>query len=135
MILDIDNSISVQSFVREITSAWFDIDSMYYDLKSDSQTNWKKFWYYQDCMIKIISNYLGYTSEDFLERWAIKCTAHGAVLMGYHCTRHSDKEIFYKDGILPLSEKTIKPCQYQKRPEAIEMWNYRSTKGQGPYFF
>jgi len=116
MIIDIDNSSSVQSFVSMITSDWFDIDGMYYDLKSDPQTNWTNFWNITDSMINIISNCLGCTSEEFLKSCEKKCTEHDAKLMGYHCTRHSNKEVFTRNGILPLSEETINLSQTQKRP-------------------
>jgi hypothetical protein len=135
MIIDIDNLSSVESFMSKITSDWFDIDRMYYDLKSDLQINCTEFWSYTDSMINIISNYLECPSEEFLILWEKKCTVQRAMFMGYHCTRHSDKEVFLKKGILPLSEKTIKPSLNQKRPEAEEMWNIRSKKSPGPCFF
>lgn len=135
MIIDIDNSSIVQSFVSKITSGWLDIDGMYYDLKSDSQTNWTNFWNITDGMINIISNCLGCTSEEFLKSWEKKCTEHDAMFTGYHCTRHSDKEVFIRNGILPLSDETIKLSQKQKRPETDKLWNYRSKRGSGPYFF
>lgn len=133
MILDIDNSESVQAFVRTITSCWFDIDSMYHNLKSGRQTNWSDFWTFSDCMIGIISNYLKCSSEQFLKQWEEKCTICGATLRGYHCTCHSNKDVFVTQGLLPLSEKTVKISQNQKRSDAKERWNYRI--GRGPFFF
>jgi len=135
MILDIDNSKSVQTFVRKITSGWFDVDSMYYDLKSDSQTNWSNFWTISDSMINTISNYLKCSSEQFLKLWEEKYTIYGAIVRGYHCTRHSNSEVFVKNGILPLSEKTIEISQNQQQPDAEEKWNYRSKLGAGAYFY
>ena len=135
MIIDIDNSSSVQSFVSMITSGWFDIDGIYYDLKSDSQTNWTNFWNITDSMIDIISNCLGHTSEEFLKNWEKKCTEHDVKIMGYHCTRHSNKEVFTINGVLPLSEETINLSQTQKRLDAENLWDYRSKRGSGPYFF
>lgn len=135
MIIDIDNSKSVQYFVSRIVSDWFDIDGMYNDLKSDSQTNWSNFWNITDNMINIISNSLGCTSAEFLKNWEGKCAEHDATFMGYHCTRHSDKEVFIRNGIKPLSDEIIKPSQNQKRPDAPETWSYRSMRGSGPYFF
>ncbi len=135
MILDIDNSSSVQSFVSKITKDWFDIDSMYYALKSKSHINWTDFWNTTDYMVDIISNYLDCTSEDFLKIWEKKCLEHGTRLMGYHCTRHSNKSVFTDNGILPLSEKTIEISSNQKSMKAREAWEYRSTRGVGPYFF
>ncbi len=135
MIIDIDISSSVRSFVSMITSDWFDIDDMYNDLKSESQTNWTNFWKIDYCMIDIISNWLGFTSEEFLKNWEKKCEEHDAMFMCYHCTRHSNKEVFIRNGILPLSEEIIKLSQNQKRPDAEEIWSYRSMRGPGPYFF
>jgi len=135
MIIDIDNANSVQSFVSMITSDWFDIDAMYYDLKSKSQINWTNFWNITHNMIDIISNCLGHTSEEFLNSWETKCIEQDAKIMGYHCTRHSNKEVFIKNGVLPLSEETINLSQTQKRPDAENLWDYRSKRGSGPYFF
>ena len=135
MILDIDNSNSVQSFVIKITANWFDIDSMYYALKSDSQTNWGDFWNITDYMIEIASNYLDCVSRDFLTIWEQKCLDHDAMLMGYHCTRHSNKSVFTDNGILPLSEKTIAISSVKKNIKVKEAWEYRSKIGVGPYFF
>ena len=134
MIIDIDNSDSVRSFVSKITADWFDINSTYYALKFDPHTNLTKFWNITDYMVDRISNYLDYTSEYFLKIWEQKCLEHDATLMAYHCTRHSNKEVFIKKGILPLSEETIKISKKQENPEAEEAWEYRSTRGSGPYF-
>lgn len=134
MILYIDNSKSVQTFVRKITSDWFDVDSMYYELKSDSQTNWTNFWNITDSMINTISNYLKCSPDQFLKFWEEKCFIYGGMVKGYHCTRHSNKEVFFKNGILPLSEKTIEYSNNHQQPDAVEIWNYRSTIGAGPYF-
>ena len=135
MILDIDNSGTVQSFVSKITSDWFDIDSMYYELKTDSQTNWTDFWNITDSMLNIIANYLECASEEFSKTWEQKCIIHNARFMGYHCNRHSDKDVFIEKGILPLSEEIIKPTQNQKRWDAGKIWSYRTTRGSGPYLF
>ncbi|MBW1682574.1 MAG: hypothetical protein JRJ83_14285 [Deltaproteobacteria bacterium] len=108
---------------------------MYYELKSDSQTNQTNFWNIADSMINTISNYLECTSEEFLQIWEKKCIILNVRFMGYHCTRHSRKEVFVEKGILPLSKKTIKLSQSQKRPDAKDIWFYRSTRGSGPYFF
>ena len=135
MILDIDNSGSVESFVSRITANWFDVNSMYFALKFDSLTNLTNFWNITDYMVDKISNYLGCTSEYFLKNWEQKSLELNALLMCYHCTRHSDKEVFIKEGILPLSEKTIKLSKNQQKSQAEEAWEYRSKRGSGPYFF
>jgi hypothetical protein len=88
MIIDIDNLSSVESFMSKISSDWFDIDRMYYDLKSDLQINWTNFWNITGSMINIISNCLECTSEEFLRLWEKKCTDQRVMFMGYHCTRH-----------------------------------------------
>jgi len=135
MILDIDNASSVQSFVNKITAGWFDIDSMYHTLKSNSHTNRSNFWKITDYMIDVISNSLDCSPRDFLKIWEQKCLKHDAMLMGYHCTRHSNESVFTNKGILPLSEKTIEISSVQKNIAAKETWGYRSTSGVGPYFF
>ena len=86
-------------------------------------------------MISTISNYLKCSSEQFLKLWEEKCIIYGAIVRAYHCTRHSDKEVFIKNGILPLSKKTIEISQNQQRPDAEEKWNSRSELRPGPNFY
>jgi hypothetical protein len=135
MILDIDNSSSVQLFVNKITKDWFDVNSIYRDFKSDLHTDWSGFWNIADYMVNEVSNYLNCTPEEFLKIWGLKCSEHGAKIMGYHCTRHSDKSVYTDKGILPLSKNTIKVSPDQNNIQAKEAWDYRSTSGIGPYFF
>ncbi len=133
MILDIDNSASVQAFVRKVTQQWFDPDKLYFDLKDCEETNSLDFWHETDHMVDIISKYLNLTSEKFLNIWDQKCLTNGAMVMGYHGTRHSDKMVFMKNGIVPLSENTIEINENQK-VEAEEMWECRSKKTPSPWF-
>jgi hypothetical protein len=133
MILDIDNSASVQAFVKKVTEEWFNPDTMYTDLKTSGKTNSSHFWGITDHMVDIISEYLNQTSEEFLNIWNQKCSKNTAMIMGYHCTRHSNKMIFMKNGIVPLSENTIEINENQN-VEAEEMREYRSKKTPGPWF-
>ncbi len=133
MILDIDNLESVQAFVRKVTQHWFDPNRMYFDLKACEETNSLDFWAIADHMVDIISKYLNLTSEEFLNIWNQECLTNSAKIMGYHGTRHSDKMVFMKNGIVPLSEKTVEINENQNAM-AEEMWEYRSNKDPGPCF-
>lgn len=135
MIIDIDSSDSVQSFVKKITKDWFDIDSLYAELKAGSFTDSSNFWNITDDLINVVANHIDQSPQDFLNKFTKKCSAHDARIMGYHCTRHGDKDVFIKNGILPLSEETIKLQKDQKTPEAEQLQRYRTTAGSGPYFF
>lgn len=46
----------------------------------------------------------------------------------------SIRSVFARNGILPLFEETINLSQTQKRPDAENLWVYRSKRGSGPYF-
>jgi hypothetical protein len=133
MILDIDNPASVQAFVKKVTEEWFNPDTMYTDLKACGETNSSHFWHIADHMVDIISKYRNQTSEEFLNIWNQKCSTNSAKIMGYHCTRHSNKRVFTRNGIVPLSENTIEIYENQN-VEAEEMWKYRSKKEPGPHF-
>ena len=137
MILDIDNSSSVQSFVSKITSDWFDIDSIYYDLKSDLQTNWANFWNITDGMIDIISNCLQCTSEEFLQLWKKKCTEHGAMFMAFPEYGFAE-ELLSKtltmlnsliNSIWNKEEPYEKLIQYWKN-HALEFWQVFSCENE-----
>jgi hypothetical protein len=134
MKLDVDNSSSVQSFVNKITADWFDIDSTYHTLKSNPHTNLSDFFYHSYYMMDVISNSLGCSPRDFLKTWEKKCLKHNAMLMGYHCTRHSNERVFINKGILPLSEKLIETSSVQKNIDAKETWERRLTNSPGPFF-
>ena len=42
MVIDIDNSHSVGTFVKRITENWFDVEKLYFDLKANSTTDTPK---------------------------------------------------------------------------------------------
>jgi hypothetical protein len=135
MIVDIDNSRSVQALVDKVSEYWFDPKGMYSDLKANGKTNSPHFWAITHQLLADISEYLDQTSEEFLNKWNKKCVTHGARIMGYHCTRHSNKEVFAEKGILPLSNETIKIFEDRNQSmKAKGMWEYRSQRGPGPYF-
>ena len=133
MILDIDNSESVQAVVNKLTEYWFNPDKMYSDLKANGKTNSPDFWGITDHMIDNISEDLNQTPEEFLNIWNQKCVTCSVKIIGHHCTRHSNKEVFTGKGILPLSDETIKIHRNQNM-EAERMWEYRSQRSPGPWF-
>lgn len=135
MIFDIDSSNSVQTFVKAITEGWFDIDSLYAEIKAESFTNSPNFWNITENLMNVVSSHLNHEAQEFLNIFVQKCRTHNARIMGYHCTRHSDKNVFLKNGILPLSEEIIKFPKNQKTEKADRMLEYRLTRGPGPYFF
>lgn len=135
MILDIDSSDSVRIFVEKITRDWFVIDNLYAEIKAESLTNFSNFWYIADDLIKVVASHLNQSSQDFLNIFEEKCLKHDARIMGYHCTRHSDKNVFIRKGILPLSEETIKFAKEQRTKEEEDLQRYRTTTGAGPCFF
>ena len=132
MIVDIDNSESVQTFVKKVTQNWFDPDKMYFALVANGKIS-GDFWHITDDLLDRISEYLGQTQEEFLNIWDLKCSTYSVKIMGYHCTRHSNKNIYSEKGILPLSAETIKINDAQSI-EAKGMWEYRSQPTPGPFF-
>jgi hypothetical protein len=132
MIVDIDDSESVLTFVNQITQNWFSPDKMYFDLRVNGKTS-INFWYITDHLLDNISGYLNQTKEEFMDIWDQKCSTYSIKIMGYHCTRHSNKNIFSENGIMPLSEENLKINDVQS-VEAKEMWEYRSQQEPGPFF-
>lgn len=132
MIVDIDNSESVQAFVNKITQNWFNPDKVYYALRANGKTS-TNFWHITDVLLDSISGCLNQAKEEFVDIWNQKCLTYSVKIMGYHCTRHSNKNIFSEKGILPLSEKIIKINDVQS-VEAKRMWEYRSQQTPGPFF-
>lgn len=136
MILDIDNSESVKYFVNKIAENWFNPEKMYFDLKANGKTASSNFWGITKYLLNIVSEYLNQTSDEFLSIWNHKCLAYGAKIMGYHCTRQNDEKVFAEKGILPLSDETIKIDEnLNNNIEAKEMWESRSQRNPGPYFY
>ena len=135
MILDIDNSNSVQALVNTVSKHWFNPESMYSELKTLGKTNLPYFWGITTCLLADVSDYLDQTSEGFLDTWNQKYITHDVKIMGYHCTHHSNKEVFIEKGILPLSNETIRITGDRNQTfEAKRMWVYRSQRSPGPWF-
>lgn len=154
MILDIDDSSTVVGTVEAITKDWFNVRQLYWNLKDNGETESSHFWMNVDNhLLKIISNNIGQSLDEFLHIWKEKCLKNDLKIMGYHCTRYHKQEVFKEQGILPLTESIIddfisetvstfqsfKLSHEQKRElkEKIkedDLWKYRSGKGAGPYF-
>lgn len=132
MTIDIDNSESVQAAVSRISDGWFDPVKMYAGLKADGKTNSLNFWKVTTQMLTDVSGFLDCTSAQFLSEWDQRCITRGIKIMGYHCTRHSDKLAFTEKGIRPLSEEIIK-LEGNQTWEARDMLETRSQK-PGPCF-
>ncbi|MFC1867190.1 hypothetical protein ACFL0H_03545 [Thermodesulfobacteriota bacterium] len=136
MIIDIDNSESVQTAVSRISEGWFDPTEMYADLKANGKTNSPDFWGIATHMRTYASGFLGWTSAQFMNEWDRRCVCNNTKFMGYHCTRHSEKRVFTEKGILPLSEELIKLFEEKgQRAQGKSMWELRSQRSPGPWFF
>jgi len=59
MIIDIDNSESVQAAVNQVSKSWFDPVEMYAGLKADGRTNSSGFWAIATQMMTDVSGFLG----------------------------------------------------------------------------
>lgn len=153
MIIDIDNKEAVTYVVGKVTEPWFDVRRLYLDLKADGTTNSSSFWGITDDFLIPLSERLGVSLDSFVTTWNDQSSRNDVRVMGYHCTRHRDEEIFRVQGILPLSENTIEDFlsefhvafpsidlsdeQHDEVCAAIcqsDSWRYRSQQGVGPYF-
>lgn len=135
IIIDIDDSESVETLVDMVSEHWFNPKEMYSDLKANGKTNSPNFWNVTEHLLSDVSEYLGQISEEFLDIWNQKCMRHGTKIMGYHCTRHSNKNIFSEKGILPLSDETVRFSENKNQTsEAKEMLKFRSQRSPGPWF-
>lgn len=135
MITDIDDSTSVQALVHKVSECWFNPEELYSDLKANGKTNSLDFWAITKRLLSDVSESLGQRSAEFLNAWNQRCVTHNTKIMGYHCTRHSNKEVFVKKGILPLSDETIRLFEDRNQtPQAKNMWEYRSQRSPGPCF-
>ncbi len=135
MIIDIDNSESIQAAVNQVSEGWFDPVEMYSSLKDNGKTNSSEFWGVATQMLADVSGFLGLTSAQFLYEWDKRNIDNNTKFMGYHCTRHSDKRVFIEKGILPLSEETIKLSQEKHQTEqGKRLWEYRYQRSPGPWF-
>ena len=107
MIIDIDDETSVLSIVRKLTADWFSIDDLYFQMKGNGETNRGGFWTSSSPMLDTIADCLGMGSNSFRDRWNHSCSEVGLKVIGYHCTRHRDRNVFLQRGILPLSDEVI----------------------------
>lgn len=136
MIIDIDNKESVQAAMERISKDWFDPAELYNGLKTAAKTDSLGFWCETAHMLADVSSCLGLVSDRFLAEWNQRCIDSEMKLMGYHCTRHSDKGVFREKGILPLSEETVKLNDYESQTaQRIYLINYRYNQSPGPSFF
>lgn len=152
MICNVDDKTSVLSAMNNITKDWFNAANLYEELRANNKTESPNFWNIRD-LLNPITDYLRLPLSEFLREWNHRCSLNSLKIMGYHCTRHTNKKVFYEQGILPLSEKIIESffsiiisefqiiLTEQQKKESFEkiitnnIWKYRSGKGAGPYFF
>lgn len=152
MLCDIYDKSSILSAVENITKDWFNAKDLYEKLKSNKETEFSDFWNETDCLLDTIAKYLELPLNEFKEKFKHRCSIAHLKIMGYHCTRCTSKNIFYGQGVLPLSEKIIESflsiiftefqirlneCQRNELFEKIvtnDMWIYRAGTGKGPYF-
>lgn len=134
MLIDIDNSKSVISAVKNIGIDWVEFDSIYHKIQSDQNVGLGNFWNITDEMIRVISEKIHCSPEEFKTDFSNRLVNQKVRLMGYHCTRHSNKESFIKKGILPLSSSTIQFPEKQDSSIVENTLEYRLNKGPGPYF-
>jgi hypothetical protein len=135
MIVDIDNRESIKTAIELITKGWFNLDEMYARLKATGKTDSSGFWNIHADMLAAISCILRCSSNEFLREWDQRCIDNDTKFMGYHCTRHSNKQVFLEKGILPLSEETVRlsndSCQSAREDSMRE---YRFERSPGPFF-
>jgi len=134
MIIDIDNANSVVAAVKIITKDWIDIDLIYQKIQSDNIVGIGNFWNITDEMIRIISEKISCSSEQFQDNFSHRLVNQKFQIMGYHCTRYSNKISFIEKGILPLSKGTIQFPEKQNSESAENNLEYRLNEGSGPYF-
>jgi hypothetical protein len=154
MIVDIDSEKSVLSIVRDLTAAWFSVDDLYIEIKASGKTESSGFWNITSTLLDTIANYLHMMPDNFREQWNRQCSVNALKIMGYHCTRHRNQDVFLRRGILPLSDEIISAffseiaallpssslnttalVELTKNVSKDNMWKYRSGKEAGPYFF
>jgi len=152
MIIEIDDEKSVCSIVRNLTVDWFSIEYMYFQMKGNGKTNSGCFWTSSAPMLDAIADCLSMKPDSFRERWNHRCSEVGLKVMGYHCTRHRNRDFFLQRGILPLSDdiisaffleiNTVLPLPSLTSTAIMEMtrsvvrddkWKHR-LNNPGPYF-
>jgi hypothetical protein len=135
MIIDIDNQESIQIATELITKDWFNPDEIYGRLKATGETGLSGFWNIHTDMIAAMSTALECTSDEFLNEWDQRCIGNDTRFMGYHCTRHSDKQVFLEKGILPLSGETIRIANDNSQSaRETSVREYRFEQAPGPFF-
>lgn len=135
MIVDIENFKSLQSMIARVTEGWFSAEEIYSNLKANRKTDSFAFWGESSQLLRDVASTIRQSPEEFTRTWNQRCISHAIKIMGYHCTRHSDKRAFTEKGILPLSEETIKFFEEENQTsEARRMWEYRFKKSPGPCF-
>jgi hypothetical protein len=107
MIIDIDDETLVLPIVRNLTAGWFNIGDLYFQMKGNGKTSCGGFWTSSSPMLDTIADCLGMAGDSFRDRWNHRCSEVGLKVMGYHCTRHRDRDVFLQRGILPLSDEVI----------------------------
>ncbi len=121
--------------MKLVSKDWFDPVEMYAGLKAAGKTDSSGFWGIAGKMLTDVSNFLGWPSDQFLNEWDQRCGDNNIKFMGYHCTRHSDKQVFLEKGILPLSEETVQLSDDSRQTvQGKCMWEYRSRRSPGPWF-
>lgn len=95
MIIDIDNSESVQPFVKKITKDWSDIDTLYAEIKAESFTSSSNFGAVTDDLLDVVATHLNQTPENFVRIFEKKCSIHDAKIMGYRRYPLKRQQLFY----------------------------------------
>tara|TARA_B100000315_G_C14536071_1_gene568500 strand:- start:212 stop:925 length:714 start_codon:yes stop_codon:yes gene_type:complete len=134
IIIDIDDSNSIKDVVNRISEDWFSPEEIYSRLKTNGKTNSSNFW--NVTMVADVAEALNLKSAQFQNKWDQRCINHDAKIMGYHCTRSSNKHSFSDKGILPLSDETIKINEGNLQTyDNKSMWDYRTKCKPGPFLF
>ncbi len=134
MIIDIDNSESVISAVKNITKNWIDIDLLYRKIQSDGTVDSNNFWKNTDGLFNTISKKTPFSPEQFKSLFSNRLKEQKFQIMGYHCTRYSHKESFIEKGILPLPQCPIEFPEKQNSEDAEKMLAFRLNESPGPNF-
>jgi hypothetical protein len=136
------------------TKEWFDAYNLYNEISLAGKTKSSNFWYDSNELLRSVTGYLHIDLDKFLKEWSNRCLTNKLKIMGYHCTRQNNKDIFYSKGILPLSDEVIgiflstvvsefqMPSITERQIDEIvqsitedSLWKYRSGIGVGPYLF
>jgi hypothetical protein len=154
MIFDIDRSETVIEAVDTITARWFNVRELYRKLKDNDETDSPRFWAIPNHLLEATANQLAQPLDVFVHNWCNCCFANDLEIIGYHCTRAHNQQLFQEQGIIPVNERNIEiffsivdlafqPFIFsnEHKRELFEIiknnssWKYRSGKTPGPYFF